>query len=443
MTGRSILKAALLAVPVVLPAVSQLRVPVDVEARKQAETMVREAQQEGNPAAALRAYRRWLEFYPNEPLVQAEIYRAMSLLLEQSGETDQARTLADAAARLDPELEKRVQTGNPAMRGSNDKIAAIFVAAGQVAQTIQTARDQYRVSHPRVVAPPPMAAQYAFPQQPVGAPGYQPPAAMQPMPGYAPPPQYATMPTQPQAMPQPVPVDAYGNPIPQPIAQSYPQQPQPMPQPAPVDAYGNPIPQPVAQPYPPVTQPVPQVVPQSYPPPQASIPVQGNAIAQGQYAQPIQYPQAQPQPYPAQGVLVAPAAAYPQPYPAPMSPYRAPRGYGRPAGAIRGEAGKPIRVFHDHSRLGDAHYFEAHCGALLVAEGVNLTVTPSAGEAPLVIPSSEILEIRTNIAVGRENGAFHILTKRGLYLHLAPEGATAEEGRRTVDELRRALGVDR
>jgi hypothetical protein len=77
-----------------------------------------------------------------------------------------------------------------------------------------------------------------------------------------------------------------------------------------------------------------------------------------------------------------------------------------------------------------------------LVEGGNLTFTPTGGETPLVIPASEIIEIRMNTAVAKEAGAFHIITKKGLYLHLAPEGANADEGRADVDELRKELGLD-
>jgi hypothetical protein len=130
------------------------------------------------------------------------------------------------------------------------------------------------------------------------------------------------------------------------------------------------------------------------------------------------------------------------PYTMPAAPYRAPVGYMRPPQVRRGDAAQPIRVFHDHSRLGDKNYFEPPCGALLVVENGALTFTPAGGEPPLVIPASEIVEIRMNTAVGKEAGAFHIITRKGLYLHLAPEGTTADEGRADVDELRKQLGLD-
>ena len=75
-------------------------------------------------------------------------------------------------------------------------------------------------------------------------------------------------------------------------------------------------------------------------------------------------------------------------------------------------------------------------------EGGNLTFTPTGGETALVIPAADILEIRMNTAVAKEAGAFHIITRKGLYLHLAPEGATSDEGRADVDELRKELGLD-
>ena len=99
-------------------------------------------------------------------------------------------------------------------------------------------------------------------------------------------------------------------------------------------------------------------------------------------------------------------------------------------------------MFHDHSRLGDSNYFEPSCRALLVVENGGLTFTPMGGEEPLLIPASDIIEIRMNTLVAKEAGAFHIITKSGLYLALAPAGATAEEGRADMEELRKELGQD-
>ena len=51
----------------------------------------RAAQQEGNHTAALREYGRALEVYPNEPLVRAPIYLAMSEEARAAGDAPQAR----------------------------------------------------------------------------------------------------------------------------------------------------------------------------------------------------------------------------------------------------------------------------------------------------------------------------------------------------------------
>jgi hypothetical protein len=81
------------------------------------------------------------------------------------------------------------------------------------------------------------------------------------------------------------------------------------------------------------------------------------------------------------------------------------------------------------------------CGALIAIDGGNLTLTPGGAEGPLVVPASEIIEIRMGTVVGTEVGAFHVLTKKGLYLHLAPATGTAGDGRAIVDTLRRGLGL--
>jgi hypothetical protein len=99
-------------------------------------------------------------------------------------------------------------------------------------------------------------------------------------------------------------------------------------------------------------------------------------------------------------------------------------------------------VIHDHSQIGAQAYFEPACGALLAADGANLTFTPSGGEDPLVIPASEIIEIRMNSAVGREIGAFHIITRKGIYLHLAPESGNPEDARSAVANLLKQLRLD-
>lgn len=127
--------------------------------------------------------------------------------------------------------------------------------------------------------------------------------------------------------------------------------------------------------------------------------------------------------------------AVPQ-YP-PQTPYMPPNNYRAPQ--VRGGA-EAIRVVHDHSDAGDATYFGAHaCGALLKVSGSALTFTPSGAEPPLVIPAAEIVDIAMNTSIGAEIGAFHVVTAKGLYLHLAPPSGGAAEGRRMVDSLNTQL----
>lgn len=75
-------------------------------------------------------------------------------------------------------------------------------------------------------------------------------------------------------------------------------------------------------------------------------------------------------------------------------------------------------------------------------ENGNLTITASGGEAPRLIPASEIREIRLNTIAGKDVGSFHITTRKGLYLHLAPVSGKADEARATVEMLRQQLGME-
>ena len=125
----------------------------------------------------------------------------------------------------------------------------------------------------------------------------------------------------------------------------------------------------------------------------------------------------------------------------PADPYR-PQNNGGQRRATRGESSPPVKVIHDHWRFGDKNYFENSCGALLTVDGGELTFTPGGNEGPRVIPASEILEIRLNTVVGKEIGAFHIITKKGLYLHLALESGNRDDARTVVDGLRQQLGLE-
>lgn len=171
--------------------------------------------------------------------------------------------------------------------------------------------------------------------------------------------------------------------------------------------------------------------------PQAPVGTGGYAPPQGQYAPAPGYG---PQPgYGAQpGYAPPPQQQAPQYGPAvpqypPQAPYMPPNGYRAPQ--VRGGA-EAIRVVHDHSQAGDAAYFGSHaCGALLRVSGSALTFTPSGGEAPMVIPAAEIVGIAMNATIGAEIGAFHIVTAKGMYLHLAPPSGGAAEGKRMVESL--------
>ena len=373
-----------------------LSVPVDPELAKQIQTAANSARAEANYSAALREYRRLLEVYPNEPGLQAPIYLAMSDAAEKSGDSAQAKQFAAMSMALDPTLEGRIAAGAAAAtqtRGERDRVGAALAILSAAAGTISAVRDARRAAQQQAMAPQAMAPQgappqqaYAYPPAPYGQQGYQPPPGNNyaPMPGYA----------DPNAAAQ------------QQAAAQYAPPPQGQPQYAP-----------------------PQGQPQ-YAPPQG----------QPQYAP----PQGQPQYAPPQGhPQYAAQAPYPQQQgynpPPPPAPYGAPPNYQMPV--TRGEKAAVVRVVHDHSRAGDKAYIADGCGALLAVEGGSLVFTPGGGEAPRVIPSAEIAEIRLNAAIGRNIGAFHIVTKKGLYLDLAPDTGNRDDGRADVDSLRKQLGL--
>jgi hypothetical protein len=387
---------------------SAIRVPFDPEALKAAELKARDAQNEANYPALERAYKRWLEFYPNEPAMQAALYQAMSLAAEKSGDSSKAVDLHSVAISLDSTIDTRVNAAakssaqssaqSSATRGDGkgaDKFAAIFGVVMQTAVAIQQQRQVYQQQRlaaqqmqPQPGQPmpgmPPQA--YAYPPAPVGAQGYAPPpGAPAPMPGY----------------PDPNAAAAYA-----------PQQ-QPGAYAPPPQGYAPP---PTAYP-PPPTGP-----PQAYaPPPQA-------------YAPPPGYPP------PPQGYAQAPPPYYGPP--AQPNMYAAPAGYAPPPGTTRGAASAPLKVIYDESRLGTAAYFEPSAGALLAVDGANLTFTSSGGEAPRVIPASDIREVRLNSAVGTAAGAFHIATKKGLYFQFAPPSGSPDDARELIATLRKQLGLE-
>jgi len=448
--------AAVLMLPASLLAQERLSAPMDADLGKRLIENARAAQQEGNHTVALREYARALEVYPNEPLVRAPIYRALSEEARADGDAAQAKVYLEMAESIDSGAGKRLQ-GAPAAttRGSGETASAVGQGALSMIAAILQAREaakaakmqkqqltqqqqlqqqqmqaqlQQQQQASQALAQPPGG--YAYPPAPVGQPGYPPPAAAT---IYAPMPGYGTIPGQPDpnaqqprypppAQPQYAPQPGYPPPAQPQYAQQPGYPPPPQPQYAPQPGYPPPAqPQAAQQPgYPPPPQPQYAQQP-GYPPP-----------AQPQYAQQPGYPPP-PQPQYAQ--------APPAQYAAAASPYGAPRGYAAARGATRGTAMKPLRVVHDHALLGDAAYFANGCGALIGFDNGALTFTPSGGESPLVIPAGEVSEVRLNAVVGKEIGAFHIMTRKGLYLHLATESGKREDARTAVEELRKQLGL--
>ncbi len=117
------------------------------------------------------------------------------------------------------------------------------------------------------------------------------------------------------------------------------------------------------------------------------------------------------------------------------NPYPAPSGFGRQR--MRAGAMSRIKVFYDRSRAGDALYFDHPCPALLAVDGSGaLTVTPGCGEAPLVIPASDVTAIRMNVAVAKEDGAFHIETRKGIYLMVAADSGSRDDSLSAIRALR-------
>jgi hypothetical protein len=307
-------------------------------------------------------------------------------------------------------------------------------------------------------APPPQGGYAPSPQDgsaggyaPAGGPPPQQTAYSQPPPqqGYAPPPQDPN-----QGAPQgyaPSPQTGYAPPQ----QGNYAAPPQGSYAPPPQGGYappqGNYAP-PTQAGYPPPPQ-AGYVPPQQgpAPPPQGGYaPVQGQppqgsyAPPQGGYAAPqqpvyAQQPQSyggtpQPgyaprQPQRAQSYGSAPAAA----------PYPAPRRYV--SQRTRGGEFTPVKVVQDRSQLGDKAYFSKACGALLAIDSGNLTFTSACGDEPQVIPASAISELRMNALVGKDIGAFHIATRKGLYLDLALESGSREDSRALVESLRKELAL--
>ena len=468
-----------------LAAAQTLSVSVDPALTEQITHAARAAEADSNYSAALREYKRLLEVFPNEPGLQAPIYLAMSVDAGKAGNSEQAELFRSISHALDPSLEGRAaSTSGDAnlTRGGSGKGDAILAFA-QLAlngyATIRASRQQQQAQQPQQgqyqqpgqASPnPQQAGGYNYPQQAYGQQGYQPPTGNQyiPTPGYSDPNaqqaqqqgQYQQpAPGQYQQQPQPDPSQMQQQPgqyQPQPQQGQYQQQPQagqyqPTPQQGQYQqqpASGQYQPQPQAgqyQPQPQQGQYPQQPAPGQYQPqPQAGQyqpqPQQGQYQQQqspGQY-QPMQPGQYQPQPQ--QGQYQQQSAGY--------TPVAQPAPYGAPAGrnrssATRGEESPILKVVYDRSGLGDATYFANGCGALLSTDNGDLIFTPGCGFAPRLIPAGEVWEVRLNTTVGRDVGAFHIITKKGMYLDLAPSSGNSDQARADVDALRKSLGLDR
>src|SRR5580698_221379 len=95
--------AAALAAVLICPNLrgADVSVPVDPNLGKEILDSIQSAQQQGETSKALREFRRLLELYPNEPLVRAPMYLAMSDLAEKSGDADQAKQYRATALAID------------------------------------------------------------------------------------------------------------------------------------------------------------------------------------------------------------------------------------------------------------------------------------------------------------------------------------------------------
>jgi hypothetical protein len=388
-------------------------VPVDPKLNQQIQDSIRAAIQDGDSARALREYRRWLELFPNEPTVRAPMYLAMSDLAEKSGDAAAAKELRATALALDPALLKKVEgnQGAPAMRGDGaDKWLAVMGVAAQTMQAVQQGRTQYQAQQQQRYQQQQMQQQM-FPQAPVGTQGYvAPPAGTQAMGGFAPAPASQIVGYDPQGQPIYGAAPQQFDPNQQQPAMA-PQQPMMAPQ------------QPMMAPQQPMMAPQqPMMAPQQpMMAPQQPVMTQQQPMINQQTGQPQQYQQ----PYQAGS------------YAAPRNPYPVAAGYA--VRRRRGDSSAPVRVFYDRSRFGDPAYFENACGALLSAGDGVLTITSGCGEAPLVIPAAEISDVRMNVAIGKEIGAFHIATTKGLYLALATESGSRDDARKLIETLKKDL----
>jgi hypothetical protein len=374
----------------------QLAIPVDPDQFRQANAKLIALAQSGEDAALLVQARRTLELVPNEPALQAPIYLLMSAATRHLGENARAEAYEQAAHALDPSLAPAAAAGTTRGSTSDTVQQAIGIAAQSVGayQQIKIMQLCLEMVKHHMTPPPQCGAQQA------GVPI----AAGQPMP------------IQPMSAP----------PMSAPPMSAPPMSAPPMSAPT---GFSQPLDQPPgALPLastPPISYPPAPAVAQSMPPAPMPAPIPAQASA----------PQQQQSPYPQQ-------STYPPQQPQ-QSQQQQTRAYQRPAarGRMRGEEEPSFRAIHDQSRVASAHYFDQSYGVLLSVSGTNLTVTSTSGEPLRVIPAADILEIRLNSLIGREQGVFHIATREGLYLALAPESLDRDQARAMIEALRAKLDL--
>ncbi len=431
-----------------LSAAEKLLIPIDPQQYKQVSDTMLQAARDSDYAAVLIDGRHALELAPNDPELQAPIYLLMSFAARNSGELARANDYAALARTLDPSIESRMNAmgDNSVTRGDTQATITTGINAASQAFSAFTQIKLMKLCLDMVkhgMAPPPQCS--GSPAPIAGMP--------QPIPGQPFPPQpISTFPMQPPPQPIPQPI---GQPIGQPMPIMQPAPGQPMPMPMQLDVNGMPIqsganvmypPAPVGSPIyqPPIAPPtsVPgwpappsQPSPASNPPipyPQPS--VTGAPVPPGGFAGPGANPNPGAYPSPTRGSYSFAAPNVQAPY---ANARYAPRG-----GRVRGESNEPIfKVIHDHSNIGNQTYFAQSCGGLLSVSGANLTFTGSGGEEPRVIPASDILEIRLNSVIGKDAGVFHIATRQGLYLSLAPESQDREQARSLIETIRASLSL--
>jgi len=54
---------------------------------------------------------------------------------------------------------------------------------------------------------------------------------------------------------------------------------------------------------------------------------------------------------------------------------------------------------------------------------------------------ADILEIRLNTTAAKEIGAFHVATRKGFYLNMAPESGSRDDARAAIESLKKQLGI--